>query len=302
MRKTYGSDTYLYRYDYVIDDAINYSFVYQNDMFRAGDTITLSLLFNDDPAHPEGPEQFNEDGSRKLPENVVRIDRTVTIGAILEPRAGERYLQSYFNTYIHEVGSILTTTEGLIALGFDVPYDSLAITLSESPDAAMEEYLEANLRQIAARTSGVDLRSYVSMARENREMVYGLIMAAGAVLLLFFAICVSMINNALSARIRASRREIGTIRAVGASQREIVRSYLWQLISMFSWGTAIGMAVQLALCGWLLTVERMDLSGAIPSWQPLLFVAVLFGICYLNLRSKVNGIFRDSIVENIREL
>jgi cell division protein FtsX len=149
----------------------------------------------------------------------------------------------------------------------------------------------------------VELRSYVAMTREDREMAYGFLIAAGAVLLLFFAICASMVNNALSARIRASRREIGTIRAVGASGDVVVRSYLWQLISVFAWGTAIGIAASMALCGWLLTREHIDAATAsLPFWQPLLFVAVLFGVCCLNIRSRVGGITRGSVVENIREL
>ena len=167
----------------------------------------------------------------------------------------------------------------------------------------MEEYLEKNLGGIASRTAGVELTSYVAMARESRQIAYGLLIAAGAILLLFFAICASMINNALSARIRAGRREIGTLRAVGASEQVIARSYLWQLLSTFAWGTLVGLAVELALCGWLLKKEHVAADAAtLPLWEPLLFVALLFGICYLNVRFKVGAILRDSIVENIREL
>jgi cell division protein FtsX len=247
---------------YELDNDTTYSAVYQNDMFQVGDTITVSLLYTDSAI------QYNDDGSFLLPEDAVRIDRTVTIGAILEPYTGGKYIPCSCD--------ILTTIAGLDALGFGFPYyTALAVTLSESPDAAMEEYLEINLARIAA----------------------------GAVLLLFFAICTSMINNALSARIRAGRREIGTLRAVGASGRVITRSYLWQLLSMFTWGTVTGLAVELALCGWLLTKEHIATGGAsLPLWPPLLFVALLFGICLLNVRSKVGGIFKGSIVENIREL
>ncbi|MBS4021058.1 MAG: FtsX-like permease family protein [Dethiobacter sp.] len=215
-----------------------------------------------------------------------------------------KYLESYFSSFFYPaIGNIVTTTAGLNALGFDLPYAALSVTLAESPNAAMEEYLETNLSLIAARSPGVKLFSYVALARENRETAYGLLIAAGAVVTLFFAICASMVSNALSARIRASKREIGTIRAVGASEREVLSSYLWQLASMFAWGTAIGMAVQLTLCGWLLTKGYITAGKALPPvWQPLLFVAVLFGICFLNVRSKVVNIVRRSIVENIREL
>jgi hypothetical protein len=72
---------------------------------------------------------------------------------------------------------------------------------------------------------------------------------------------------------------------------------------MFSWGTIIGLAAELAVCSWLLAKEQIPAGiTALPIWQPLLFVALLFVICFLNVRSKVGAIFRGSIVENIREL
>ncbi|MGI5866278.1 MAG: FtsX-like permease family protein [Syntrophaceticus schinkii] len=284
------------RTDYVLDENKTYTSVYQNDTFHAGDVLTMSLLYSDEP------EQYDEDGNPKLPDEAVRIDKSVAIGAILEINAGEKDLREYFSSSFHP-GDIITTTTGLDALGFDRPYDTLSITLTESPDPAMEEYLDTNLSQIAARTAGVDLLSFIAIARENRKITYGLLIAAGALIILFFAICASMVNNTLSARIWASKREIGTIRAVGASEREIVHSYLWQLVSMFSWGTIIGLVAELAVCRWLLAAKQIPaVNTALPVWQPLLFVVLLFLICCLNIRSKVGVIFRGSIVENIREL
>jgi ABC-type antimicrobial peptide transport system permease subunit len=298
IEEKYDNGSISTRIDYALDKETAYSSVYHNNMFQAGDTLTLSLLYTDEPEEHTGGE------TRKLPDKVVRIDKTVTIGALLEITAGEKDLQKYFSSYFyHEVGDIITTTAGLSTLGFELPYDALAITLSESPDPEMEEYLDTNLALITARTAGADLISFVSLARENRKITYGLLIAAGALIILFFAICASMVNNTLSARIWASKREIGTIRAVGASEREIVHSYLWQLVSMFSWGTIIGLVAELAVCRWLLAAKQIPaVNTALPVWQPLLFVVLLFLICCLNIRSKVGVIFRGSIVENIREL
>jgi len=287
------------RTDEVLDENTKYTFICQNDSFHAGDPLTLSLLYSDEP------EQDDEEGNPKLPDDAVRLDRRVTIGAILEPSAGGEDLAERFSPsfYPGDVGSMITTSAGLRALGFDVPYDSLNITLSQSPDAALEEYLDASLAQIAARTAGVDYRSNIALARENRRTLYGLLIAAGALIILFFAICASMVNNTLSARIWANKRQIGTVRAVGASEREIVHSYLWQLLSLFTWGTIIGLAAELGVCRCLLSTQEMQsVKAALPLWQPLLFVTLLFVICFLNVRSKVSAIFRGSIVENIREL
>ncbi|NLA25822.1 MAG: ABC transporter permease, partial [Firmicutes bacterium] len=184
------SDEFMYSVertvDYELDPGKTYDAVYRNDLFRAGDSITLSFLYSDNLGdHPDGPRITDEEGNRIFPDDAVRLDRQVTIGAILEPEGGGKHL----------IGDIMTTGRGLQALGFDPPYRSLAITLSENPDEAMERYMEDNLAWIAARTPHVEVRSYVALSRENRKNAYGLVIAAGAILLLLFAICASMINN-----------------------------------------------------------------------------------------------------------
>lgn len=303
------SDEFMYSVqrtvDYELDPGKTYDAVYRNDLFRAGDSITLSFLYSDNPEdHPDGPRITDDEGNRIYPDDAVRLDRQVTIGAILEPEQGGKHLTDYIQAYfVYQIGDILTTERGLQALGFDPPYRSLAITLSEDPDEAMEEYLEDNLAWIAARTSHVEVRSYLALRREERRSAYGLVIAAGAILLLLFAICASMINNALSARIRAGKREIGTLRAVGASEKVITRSYRWQLLGTFAWGTAAGLAIELGLCRWIMSSDAFVSAGAVlPLWPPLLFVALLLGIGLLNIHARVGSIVKSSIVENIREL
>lgn len=61
-----------------------------------------------------------------------------------------------------------------------------------------------------------------------------------ALIMLFFIISVSMVNNALTNRLRADRRAIGTLRAVGASMGDIVESYLRQLAGMMGWARCWG--------------------------------------------------------------
>ena len=91
---------------------------------------TLSLLYSDNPGeHPDGPQLYNEDGSRILPDDALRIDRRVTIGAVLEPEISGKSLSAQLPGYFHcAMGNILTTGAGLNALGFDPPYDVLEVT------------------------------------------------------------------------------------------------------------------------------------------------------------------------------
>ena len=122
-----------------------------------------------------------------------------------------------------------------------------------------------------------------------------------AIVILFFSICASIVNNALTAKIRQSKREIGTLRAVGASVKEITQSYIRQLLSMFGWGCGIGFG------GYIIgnaiikyAIENINLSFEI--WQAALIVALLFLICSINLYAKIKKEMKNSIVENIREL
>jgi cell division protein FtsX len=282
--------------DCTIDPSMKYLFTAKNDTFRAGGKLTLSLLYTDGKL----------DNTDSLPGNAVRLDKTVTIGAVLDPDKMHKVFNNgalrYSNPWLSGFHDVLTTNEGLSALGFGVPYEELSITLSASPTAAQEGYLTNSLKAIAGKTPNVELRSYVAMARDNRNTFVQVLVVCGAVILLFFSLSASMVNNALSARIRAGKREIGTLRAVGASHREIARSYLWQLLWMFLWGTAIGIVAELAISAYLILSAAPGSAYSIALWQPLVYVAALFLLCYANVHSKVKAVTRGSIVENIREL
>ena len=115
---------------------------------------------------------------------------------------------------------------------------------SPKPDAAME-YLEKNLARIAAGR-GVEVRSYVAMARENK-MAYGILIAARAILLLFLpsAPAPTTPSGIDPAGARSAR-------SGGGRLERVITAPTWRLLSTFTWGTVAGLAVELALCGWLL--------------------------------------------------
>jgi ABC-type antimicrobial peptide transport system permease subunit len=289
--------------DYTLDPTKKYLFTAKRDTFRADDKLTLSLLYTD------GKVSYDTDGTGRiiLPDGVTRVDKTVTIGAVLDSARLSGVLSTgtlrYSGVYFNGIFGVLTTSAGLSTLGFDVPYDTLGVTLSASPTTTQEEVLTKSLQAIAAKTPGVQMTSFVAMARDNRNTLVQVFVVCGALILLFFSLCASMVNNALSARIRASKREIGTLRAVGASHLEIARSYLWQLLWMFLWGTVIGIATELAISAYLLLSGKVEQSMfTLSLWQPLAYVAALFLLCFANVQSKVKKITEGSIVENIREL
>ena len=190
---------------------------------------------------------------------------------------------------------------GLTALEFEVPYTDIRINLNERPSAELEDYLTDQLEIISARSDDYSLTSFLSWAEQTRKTTLIILLASGAIVIFLFAMIASMVNNTLTARIRAGRREIGTLRALGATGREIQRSYDLQLMTQFILGSVLGSGLGWLLCYWISLQPNIPWP-ALPIWQPLLFVGLLFLTCRLNIRLKVRGILRSSIVANIREL
>ena len=81
----------------------------------------------------------------------------------------------------------------------------------------MGEYLHEEMENIAQRVPGSYCYDQLQSAQESMQYQRQLLMFAAAFVLLFFAISISMVNNALTNRLRSDKRAIGTLRAVGAS-------------------------------------------------------------------------------------
>lgn len=262
----------------------------ENDMFNVGDEICLSLLYSD-------AQQQNA-----LPDDAVRIDRTVKIGALLLYSDREDY-HSAVDTNLDFL-DVITTIPGLSALEFDVPYSTFDVKLSETPDSQTEAYLDEALEHIALRVPDATMHSRIASARENRRTAYQVIVFCSSLVILMLIMTASMINNAISAHIRAGKRSIGTLRAVGASDRDVFKSYLYQVLSLFKWGGSIGYILSMAAVFYLLSTDTSSnqFNGMIPFWQPFVFLAVLFGICIWNIRVRLRAVLKKSITDNIREL
>lgn len=126
-----------------------------------------------------------------------------------------------------------------------------------------------------------------------------------SIMVLFLCISASIINNSMSARIRESKREIGTLRAVGASQTELVSSYIRQLLSIFGWSYLIGFALYFILLGVLKIVTKSQENPVelkVMVWQTIVACIVLFAVCGINLWLKIKKEMKNSIIDNIREL
>ena len=121
-----------------------------------------------------------------------------------------------------------------------------------------------------------------------------------SVVLLFFTVAGSMICTSLTADIRANRRGLGTLRAVGASVRELTKTYLYRLLLPFGVGVPAGAA--LAAVVWFVIFKFAGEKIPPILWPTALLTLALFGVCCLNLYVRLRQLTKTSIVENIREL
>ena len=108
--------------------------------------------------------------------------------------------------------------------------------------------------------------------------------------------------------IRADRRTIGTLRAVGAPLSAILGLYRRQAGILLAAGALAGFALSAALLLGLCQFEyfRNTVFAALPAWGlPALlaaYAAIVFFACALTLRARLRNLPRASIVESIREL
>lgn len=255
--------------------------------YKAGDTINIRTITSDATETPESDYM--------IPGNLTVYDKEVKIGAIIRSFGFDQR-----DIYSPGDFGVITTTTGLEKVaGAPVDYERLFIDydgeLDDDADAAATTYLESLVAGNFEAVSGYE------EDQENQSWMRTLMISLLAIVILFFSICASIVNNALTAKIRESKKEIGTLRAVGASVKEITMSYVRQLFSMFSWGCGIG------FIGYILThIIAMSINenlGLIfEIWPAVIICVLLFSMCSLNLYLKIKKEMKNSIVDNIREL
>lgn len=257
--------------------------------YKVGDKIKLKMLSSEATNFSYTEEDKEEFG------NVTINEKEVKIGAIVSPFSFGDYMSC------HDELNVVTTTQGMEAItGINLPYEELLI---DSKSEVTQETNELASTFLNGLVSGTNFRYYSGFEQNQdaREGLQTLFICLLSIVVLFFSICASIVNNSLTAKIRESKREIGTLRAVGASAKEITQSYIRQLLSMFVWGCSAGF-VGYIISHIAIVAYFKDQSLTFEIWQAMLIIAVLFLICSINLYAKIKKEMKNSIVENIREL
>ncbi len=255
--------------------------------FEVGDTVDFRILINGDK--PDGP---NDSYSEKYVYDL--FGKEFTIGAIVTP-------QNYYSDTI----IFATTHSGLSSFGCGVKYDSLSVDLNKECTQEVDEEMQLFFTSMTSGKSAKFQSNYADLQSRKSEMKF-LLTAILAVIILFLCIGASIINNAVTAKIGSDRREIGTLRAVGASAKELSMAFIHQLVSMFVWGCSIGLATYIigytAFKHYYVFIKGYPFEFTFEIWQSIIICFVLFVFCCINVYVKIKKQMKYSIVENIREL
>lgn len=272
------------------------------DEFKVGQKIKLGWVMSNDGNQPV---TYTEEGEKpqisKEPFDHEKIEKEVTVGAIIYEYSG--IIEQLFNGYC--APCVLTTIDGLNTFTKNVPYEHIEIKLNTECNEEINTEMN-NLfdRLFAGRDSYIV--SLYEIEKDNALTVKTMYIIITAVVILLFTMCGSMINNALTARIRESKKEIGTLRAVGASAKEISFSYIRQVLSVLGIGTLTGAGAFGLFFGIytliIISYGQTQDDYIITIWQTLLGIALLVVFCVLNVYLKVKKEMKHSIVENIRDL
>ena len=233
--------------------------------------------------------------------NYTKQEREVTIGAIISPEDVPA------NMYCDDF-SIITNHAGMTEICEKATYNNIEINVAENVEITdeVDEMITDYLTPIIKKY-GSWIESNYKVVQMRREEANSLLSTVLSMTIIAFVMCAAIVNNSLAATIREKKKEIGTLRAVGADIKTLVKSYVLQLLSMLGLGYVVGLGAFCLSYAGIQIYSKIFLAGYEPDfifspWETLAFCLILFAICSINLWSKVRKEMKNSIVENIKEL
>ena len=264
--------------------------------YEAGQTLDLSLLYSE--VHNSNFDVTDEPIVSK--EDVEVTNKQVEIGAVISNMDGTT-IPKYSDW------AIITTVQGMEHFFPRAKYRQIYFDLKDECTEEIDKEVNAILKSVADCVDNGYYQSNYEIQKEQMETIKNSILLVCSIMILFYTISGSIINNTLSSNIKEDKKKIGTLRAVGANKKEITNSYILQLFSMFKWGFGIGFGL-FGLSFLILSLIPIPEFKTLMSnmvfnpWVTLVFGVILFIVCSLSVSQKIHKEMKNSIVENIREL
>lgn len=269
--------------------AKDYEVIFSSECpYHVGDMLNITIATHED-----------EDDEGK-PLDVELTHKQVRIGAIVSPQ-----VVADADFIAQETGfRLITSNQGMNHFMNGVKYNEIYLFADGEVNEDIEKVIQDELEPFEIQNDAYILSNFEEQQRQqdsNDSIYYSLL----ALITICFVICASIVNNTLSARIRENKKQIGTIRAFGANEAELVKSYFKQMLSMLSVGIISGFAVY-AVGFFAVNIYNKSQGRSIDlpfdPWLTIAFCIVLMAICTINLWLKVRKEMKNSIIENIREL
>ncbi len=265
--------------------------------YKAGDMITLDTITC------ENSEEWSGDDT--IIDGLVNNQKQVTISAVISPVDTEK-ISALIETGWYDSFYILTTIQGLNHFYENAKYNTVILNCGTEITDEMDEQITESIQVYADKYEGWLSSAYAEMKDQERQQMV-MTVSLVALMTIIFAICGSIVNNSLTGRIRENKKALGTLRAFGADESELVKSYVKQLVSMFSWGMVLGFVGYLIIYIINSPLKKTYMTDReffmnFNPWITIVFCVVLFAVCSLNLWVKIKAEMKNSIIDNIREL
>ncbi len=262
--------------------------------YQAGQTLDLSLLYSE-----VNNSNFDLNGEPIVSKDDVEVtNKQVEIGAVVGSM-GDGMMPRFSDW------GIITTVQGMEHFFPRCKYREIFFYLKDECTEEIDKEVSAILKSVADCVDDGHYQSNYDIQIQQKKDLRNMMLLVCSVIILFYTICGSIINNTLSSNIKEDKKKIGTLRAVGANEKEITLSYILQLFSMFKWGFGIGFGLFGISYVILLLIPELKpfMENMIFNpWVTLLLGLILFAICSLSVYAKIRKEMKNSIVENIREL
>lgn len=280
---------------YAIDTGDNIEIIAtEKSDYEAGQKLDLSLLYSE-----VKNSNFDLNGEPIVSKDDVEVtNKQVEIGAVVGSM-GDRMVPRFSDW------GIITTVQGMEHFFPRAKYREIFFDLKDECTEDIDKEVSAILKSVADCVDNGHYQSNYDIQKQQKKTLRNVMLLVCSVIILFYTICGSIINNTLSSNIKEDKKKIGTLRAVGANEKEITLSYILQLFSMFKWGFGIGFGLFGISYVVLLLIPELKpfMENMIFNpWVTLLLGLILFAVCSLSVYAKIRKEMKNSIVENIREL
>ncbi len=270
--------------------------------FKIGQEINLGWLYADEGVNVADNEKYIVSAPDKFEK---KVNKTKIGGFIYDTKGNDwncvtDLLRGYEGIFV------ITSNDVMNRFCKEDEYDAMEVRLNTECTEEINNNVMKTLEQIGAGAKG-RIESVYQTNKDIEESNTSTLVMFIAVIAMLFTFAGSLVNNSITARIRESKKAIGTLRAVGASTKELTLSYIKQFTSVLIKGVIGGFGSFFAFIGiWELALRVYEDSIfddlTITLWQTLIAILLLFISCVINMYSKVKKEMKNSIVENIREL